>query len=88
MTGAADITELLRREIGARTGRDPDEIDVDAHFLADLGLSSLDLLSLLAFAEKSFALRFADDSLGDLTTVRRVVAAIRDRKDLPREDVV
>ena len=88
MSGAADITVLLRREIAARTGRDPDEIDVDAHFLADLGLSSLDLLGMLAFAEKSFALRFADDTLGELTTIRRVVAAIRDRKDPSREDAV
>ena len=88
MSDAASITAELLREVAARARRNPDEIDPDAHLLADLGLSSLDLLALLAYAEKTFALRFPDDTLSELTTINRVVAAVRARTGDPAEDAV
>lgn len=55
---------------------DASDVDPDAHFLFDLGMSSLDLLAVLAFAEKSFAARFPDECLSEFTTLNKVSAAI------------
>ena len=40
-------------EIAARLRLRPEEIEPDANFIMDLGMSSLDVLCVLAFAEKS-----------------------------------
>ena len=72
-----DIVEQLAREIAARARLQPHEVDPDAHFLRDLGMSSLDLLSVLAFAEKTFATRFPDERLSELTTLNQVRDAVR-----------
>ena len=72
-----DITEQLIREIATRARLEPEEIEPDAHFLRDLGLSSLDLLGVLAFAETSFATNFPDEVLAELTTLNKLVGAIR-----------
>ena len=71
-----DIMNRLRQEIAARVRMDPREIDPDAHFLFDLSMSSLDLLAVLAFAEKSFDTRFPDECLSELTTLNKVNDAI------------
>ena len=76
MNAANDIVEQLRREIAARAKLEPDEIMPDAHFIVDLGLSSLDMLSVLAFAEKTFAARFPDNRLPELTTLEKVAEAV------------
>lgn len=76
MTSANDIVVQLRQEIAARVRVDAAEIDPDAHFLFDLGMSSLDLLAVLAFAEKSFEARFPDECLSDLTTLNKVSDAV------------
>ena len=77
MSNHDDIVEQLTREIAARSRLQPHEIDPDAHFLRDLGMSSLDLLSVLAFAEKTFATRFPDERLSELTTLNQVRDAVR-----------
>jgi len=71
------IVEQLTREIAERAKIRPDEVEPDAHFVLDLGLSSLDMLSVLAFAEKSFAVSFPDEELMDLTTLEKLTAAVR-----------
>ena len=40
-------------------------------------MSSLDLLNVLAYAEKSFCARFPDERIGELTSLDRVVEAVR-----------
>lgn len=71
-----DIAALLTREIAQRARMRPEEIKPDAHFVLELGLSSLDMLNVLAFTEKSFSVQFPDEKLGDLTTLNKVVEAI------------
>lgn len=66
---------------------DAGDVDPDAHFLFDLGMSSLDLLAVLAFAEKSFATRFPDEYLSELTTLNKISAAINGYlQDKERDD--
>jgi acyl carrier protein len=74
------ITKLLTQEIAARARLTPDQIQANAHFSVDLGLSSLDLLSMLAFAEKTFSIHFPDHVLAELTTLNKVVEAVRVRQ--------
>lgn len=76
MNSADNIICELRQEIADRARMDATDIDPDAHFLFDLGMSSLDLLAVLAFAEKSFEARFPDECLSDLTTLNKVTDAI------------
>ncbi len=73
-----DMIEKLRKEIATRARLELDQVKPDAHFVLDMGMSSLDLLSVLAFAEKSFATRFPDEVLADLTTLNKVNAAVRE----------
>lgn len=75
-----DITEQLRLEIATRARLEPEQIKPDAHFVLDMGMSSLDLLSVLAFAEKSFGSHFPDEILADLTTLNKVIAAVREHQ--------
>ena len=85
MNDSNDIVEQLRHEIATRARLDLDQVKPDAHFVLDMGMSSLDLLSVLAFAEKSFATRFPDEILADLTTLNKVDAAVREYQDQQSE---
>ena len=76
LSADGDIIDQLRQEIATRVRVDADEIDPDAHFLFELGMSSLDLLAVLAFTEKSFATRFPDECLSELTTLNKVSDAV------------
>lgn len=78
MNDTDDIAEQLRQEIATRARLELDQVKPDAHFILDMGMSSLDLLSVLAFAEKSFATRFPDEIIADLTTLNKVDAAVRE----------
>ena len=44
--------------------------------MAELGLSSMDLLSVLAYAEKRYAMVFPDDELLNLSTLRKIEEAV------------
>lgn len=78
MNDTDDIAEQLRQEIATRARLELDQVKPDAHFILDMGMSSLDLLSVLAFAEKSFATRFPDEIIADLTTLNKVDAAVHE----------
>ena len=85
MNDSNDIVEQLRQEIATRARLDLDQVKPDGHFVLDMGMSSLDLLSVLAFAEKSFATRFPDEILADLTTLNKVDAAVREYQNQQSE---
>ena len=76
-TGMTSIARELTVEIALHAPTDPALVDLDAHLVVDLGLSSLDVLSVLAFAETTFDIVFADGELGGLTTVRSIERAVR-----------
>ena len=77
MNGSNDIADRLTAEIAERAKLEPERIRPDAHFVVDLGLSSLDMLGVLAFAEKTFGARFPDEILAELTTLDKAVEAVR-----------
>ena len=74
---ADDITASLAAEIAKRARLAPEQIKPDAHFVVDLGLSSLDMLGVLAFAEKTYGARFPDEILAELTTLNKAIEAVR-----------
>lgn len=76
-----DINERLAREIATRIRLEPQQVEPDAHLLQDLGMSSLDVLSVLAFAEKTFSTRFPDELLPELSTLNRIVEAVHAHQD-------
>lgn len=76
MPSTNDIIEHVRREIAARARVEPAEVKPDAHLMRDLGMSSLDLLNVLAEAEKSFSARFPDELIGELTSLQRIIDAV------------
>ena len=71
-----NVTEQLTREIAARLRTDTEQVEPDAHLLLDMGMSSLDVLSVLAFAEKTFSARFPDELMPQLMTLTKIVAAV------------
>lgn len=71
-----DIREPLVREIARRARIAPGDINPDAHFVIDMGMSSLDLLSVLAYAEKLVGMRLPDEQLVELTTLNKVLDAL------------
>ena len=62
----------LRELIGRTTGKDLSHVEWDTDLVAELGLDSLASLSLLAAIERHFDIRFADEKLSDLRTLRKI----------------
>ncbi len=71
-----DIIERLTKEIAERARVEPADVKPDAHFVRDLGMSSLDLLNVLAYTEKSFSTRFPDELIGELTSLDKLIEAV------------
>ena len=70
-------TEL--REILARQSRlDVDSVGLDDDLVRELGFDSLAALRVLAATEKRFGVRFPDEHLAGLRTLRRVLDLLRD----------
>jgi acyl carrier protein len=76
MPSTNDIIERLTKEIAERAQVAPADVKPDAHFVRELGMSSLDLLNVLAYAEKSFSARFPDTLIGELTSLGKVIEAV------------
>jgi acyl carrier protein len=77
MPSTNDIIELLTEEIACRARIDPAQVKPDAHLMRDLGISSLDLLSVLACAEKELSMHFPDELLGELTSLNNIIEAVQ-----------
>jgi len=76
-TPMSEVTRALLAEVAKRARTNAASVDVDTHLVADLGLSSLDVLAVLAFTESRFGVNFRDDALLELGTVRKIEAAVR-----------
>ena len=76
MNGTSEIVDRLTAEIAARARMLPEQVGPDAHFIVDMGMSSLDVLCVLAFAEKDFAVSIPDEVLGDLTSLNKLADAV------------
>lgn len=66
------VARELAREIAALAKVAPHEVGMDAHFVVDLGLSSLDILSMLALAEARYGVTFPDSRLHSLSSLRDI----------------
>jgi acyl carrier protein len=68
--------ERITGEIAAHARVDPTTVRPDAHLVIELGLSSIDLLTVLAYAEQHYGAKFPDELLGTLTTLEKIEAAV------------
>jgi len=66
------LTEILREN----TGEDNLTINEDTVLITDLGLNSLDLVSLACSVEDEFDIEIPDRAIKDIKTVRDVIALI------------
>ncbi|MDX1390014.1 MAG: acyl carrier protein [Acidobacteriota bacterium] len=72
MSREAELREILARQSRLAV----DGIGLDDDLVQKLGLDSLAALRVLAAAEKRFRLRFPDERLGELRTLRDVLDLI------------
>ena len=68
--------DAVVREIAQRARVEKVLVTPDAHLVVDLGLSSLDLLSVLAFVEQTCGARFPDALLPTLVTLEAIDRAV------------
>lgn len=73
----SEFAEDLTREIARRARIEPHEVRPDAHFVIDMGMSSLDLLNVLAYVENRYGIRFPDEQISEMTTLNKVLDALR-----------
>lgn len=72
-----ELEMRVRTLLGGLARRDLAELGADDDLIEHLGLDSLQGLSFLAAVEKRFEVRFPDERLGELRTVRALVEALR-----------
>ena len=74
--------EAELREILARQSRlDVDGVGLDDDLIRELGLDSLTALRVLAAVEKRFEVRFPDERLGELRTLRQVLEFLGEEEE-------
>ncbi len=66
----------LRTLLAEVSGPDAWRVGSDDDLMSELGLDSLAGLRLLAAVEKRFGIRFPDDRLGEIRTVRQLLDLI------------
>jgi acyl carrier protein len=74
---AARWRTLLVAQVAARARVAPDQVQPDAHLVLDLGLSSLEVLDVIAIVEQHSAVRFPDEQLATLTSIERIEDALQ-----------
>jgi acyl carrier protein len=72
----ADVANRVREILADTLHRPAEEIHLEDRLLEDLGLQSVDLLSLTFALEDAFGRELADEDLQRLTTVDSVVALL------------
>jgi acyl carrier protein len=71
----AEARPRIVKEIAARARVDEARVTASAHLVLEVGLSSLDLLHVLALTEHLCGARFPDAQLGTLVTLDLIEAA-------------
>ena len=62
--------------VAAETGIDPEDVQPTSRLVADLGLDSLALMSVIVNTEERFGVRIPDARLAGITTVADVVDSV------------
>lgn len=73
------LTEYLRQDVS--------QVEQDADLVRELGLDSLAKLELLAVLEKHLGIRFQDEGLAELRTLRQLMQAIHEAQDKKPEAI-
>jgi len=77
----SEIEAQLRTVLQHLTGQDTGALAADDDLIEVLGLDSLTGLRFLAAVEKQFDVRFPDDQLGELRTLRRIARHLANPAD-------
>jgi acyl carrier protein len=72
----AELLDEIRAQIASLARTRPELVTDDMHLIADLGMSSMDLLGLLAFVEDRYQVMIPDRELGGLVSIRKIVAKL------------
>jgi len=68
--------DQVKQIIAEHLGREPDEIDLDASFMRDLGADSLDLSECVVAFEQTFKIRIPPEHAAKLGSLRTAIAYI------------
>lgn len=79
MTDHTTTEQSVIRCVSASTGIPVAEITADSRLRDDLGLGSLDFMSVIMEIEDAFCIDVEDDVLEKTTTVRGLVEAVAER---------
>lgn len=69
----AGIAEELKKIVSGIIEKRPDEIDLDARFMDDLGMDSMMIIEMVAAIEKKFKIEIPEDYFNRLTTLRKAI---------------
>lgn len=64
-----DVLAALKEVLVDRLKVDPDNIKEEANLFEDLGLDSIDLMTVVMTVEERFSIEVSDDELEDVTTL-------------------
>lgn len=64
-----DVLAALKEVLVDRLKVDPDSIKEEANLFEDLGLDSIDLMTVVMSVEERFSIEVSDDELEDVTTL-------------------
>lgn len=72
--------EALKKAMATILGMDPNEIEMDMEFLADLGADSLDVYQIVMGVEEELGITIPSEPLQNIKTVREAVELIKSVK--------
>ncbi len=70
------VFDKVKKLLSEQLEVDPDLITIDTDIIGDLGADSLDLVELVMTLEEKLGVTIADESIGDMTTVRDIVTLV------------
>lgn len=71
-----NIEEDIRELVAEILEVEPEEINVDAEFVKDLGMDSMMALEILASIEKKYKIAIPEDDLAKFTDLRTTVSLV------------
>lgn len=75
-----EVEQKIKAAVAEHLSIEESDIQLDSSFTDDLGADSLDLVELVMAFETSFGITIPEADASELTTVRKVVEYINERK--------
>mgnify|MGYP001283826645 CR=1 FL=1 len=72
-----NLEEQVKAIISKISGLKPNEISLDAHFVKDLGVDSIQILEIAVGLEKTFGIRVPEERFPSMTTINAVIKEIK-----------